>query len=63
MVGYEYFTMSFERVAWKASNCVVVTCEHAMERMKLNDNMLRQSLEARERIKAMCGNLSRVTGP
>ncbi len=53
-IGYEYFMLRFERLAWKSANCVVVSCERDMDRKLLCDNLLRSSLQLRDKLHSLC---------
>ena len=55
IVGYKYFKIKMERVAWKASNCVMLSCEYIMNYKESYDTLLRNGMRLRTQLKQMCG--------
>ena len=45
--GYKYYKIRMERVAWKAANCVMLSCEYTMDYKESFDTLLHNSLQLR----------------
>lgn len=54
--GYMLFLLRFEKVAWKASNCIMITCENIMEKKAQYQRLLWQQMQGRKSLQILCGN-------
>ena len=57
LVGFEHYRLTGERVAWKAANCVLVSCENTTQHKVLHQKLIRHGLQLRRQLLTNCGTL------